>query len=127
MAQWSNEVLQLSKAIAHAEGFGPPDALPTKARNPGDVTGSDAGSFQTNGVANPEGVWNFVNLEDGWQALYIKVDRILRGKSHTYPLTLTLEQVGERYAGIGHPEWAVNVSSYLGVHTSTTLAQLSSS
>ena len=126
MSNWPNSVLQLAKAIAHAEGFGPPENLPTRANNPGDLTGLDAAGFPTNGTANDEGVWNFVNLADGWEALYIKVNRMLAGRSAVYPLTMTLEQVGLKYSG-GNPDWAANVAAFLGVPTTTTLAELADS
>ena len=96
---WPDCVLKLAKAIANAEGFDNSDALPTRANNPGDLTGSDGGSFRTLGTMNPEGVLHFENLEDGWQALYIKVNRMLSGKSTMYPLNLTLDRVGLRYSG----------------------------
>ncbi len=121
--EWSPQVLKFAHAISVAEGFGPPGNLPTRANNPGDLTGIDKGSFATNGTANKEGVWNFVNLVDGWSALYLKVDRILRGASKVYPLTMTLEEMGTRYAGVGKPEWAINVAKDLGVPVTMTLQQ----
>ena len=120
---WPDCVLKLAKAIAHAEGFGEANAVPTLANNPGDLTGSDAGSFQTAGVMNREGVLKFVNLADGWQALYVKCNRMLSGKSTVYPLDMTLERVGLRYSG-GDPNWSKNVAAYLGVPESTTLQEL---
>ena len=120
---WPDCVLKLAKAIAHAEGFGLPDAIPTRANNPGDLTGADAGSFRTMGTMNPEGVLHFVDVADGWQALYIKVNRMLSGKSLVYPLDMTLERVGLRYSG-GKPEWASNVAEYLGVPVTATLQEL---
>lgn len=121
---WPDSVLRLAKAFSVAEGFGDPEALPTRANNPGDLTGSDGGSFQTHGTANSEGVLIFSSVHDGWQALYMKVNRMLAGKSKTYPLTLTLEQVGLKYSG-GNPDWAENVAKYLGVPVTTTLRELS--
>lgn len=123
MEQWPDSVLKVAKAFSVAEGFGDPDAVPTRANNPGDVTGADANGFQTNGVVNKEGVVRFVNLVDGWEALYVKVNRMLSGKSYVYPLTMTLEQVGMKYSG-GDVNWAQNVADYLGVPTTTTLTQL---
>jgi hypothetical protein len=122
---WSNSVLKFARAIAHAEGFGDPDAIPTKANNPGDLTGADGGSLRVIGTMNKEGVLHFENLDDGWLALHIKVDRMLSGKSKVYPLTLTLEQVGIRYSGSDSGDWARNVASYLGVTPQTTLQELS--
>jgi len=121
--EWPQSVVKLAKAIAQAEGFGPPKAIPTLGNNPGDLTGSDAGTFATLGVMNAEGVVRFTNLADGWTALYIKCNRMLSGKSLIYPLTLTLAQVGMKYSG-GNPAWSRNVAAALGVPETTTLAQL---
>jgi len=118
-AVWSQAVLQLAKAISIAENS------PPGWHNPGSLTGADAGSFQTNGFGNAEGVWKFVRMEDGWSALFIKVNRMLVGKSSVYPLTLTLEQVGLKYSS-GNPDWSKNVAEYLGVPVTTTLEQLAS-
>lgn len=117
---WPPCVLKLAKAISVAE------SSPPEWHNPGSLTGSDSGSFQTSGTGNAEGVWKFVNEADGWQALYIKVNRMLSGKSTVYPLNMPLERVGIRYSG-GDPNWAKNVAAYLGVPESTTLQELASS
>ncbi len=115
---WPDSVLRLAKAISVAEGSNP------EWNNPGDLTGADAGSFLTCGVANSEGVLKFVNAEDGWMALYAKVNRMLSGKSKVYPLDMSLERVGLLYSG-GDPNWAVNVSRELAVPVTTTLQELS--
>ena len=114
---WPPSVLRVAKAISVAENS------PVEWNNPGSLTGEDAGSFRTNGVANSEGVWKFVDLVDGWNALCNKVNRMLSGKSHVYPLTYTLAQTGLKYSG-GDPNWAKNVATYLGVPETTTLQEL---
>jgi hypothetical protein len=123
MADFPSNVLKFAKVISVAEGFGQPDAIPTKANNPGDLTAGDAGGFQTTGVMNKEGVVRFANLSDGWLALYVKVNRILEGHSSAYPLSLTLEQMGLKYSG-GDPNWSKNVANYLGINEGITLAEL---
>ena len=114
--KWSTPVLQFAKAIAVAENS------PVAWNNPGSLTGTDAGSFATCGFGNAEGVWKFVNAEDGWNALYIKVDRIFRGKSTIYPLSMTVEQFGLRYSG-GDPNEGKNIASYLGIDPASTLQE----
>jgi hypothetical protein len=123
MANWPNSVIKFAQAIAKAEGFGLADAIPTIANNPGDLTGKDAGSFPTMGTANMEGVIKFMNLQDGWTALYVKVSRMLAGGSKVYTPNLTLAQVGMLYSG-GDKNWATNVAAELGVPETTTLAEL---
>jgi hypothetical protein len=118
MVEWSESVVRLANAIKKAENS------PVEWNNPGSLTGSDAGGFQMDGFGNKEGVWKFVNAADGWQALYLKIDRMLSGKSKVYHLTDTLETVGMKYSG-GDPNWAINVAAALGVDPSTTLEELS--
>ena len=117
MQAWPDNVIRVAKAFAVAEGSNP------SWNNPGDLTGADCGAFLTCGTANAEGVWKFVNEADGWTALYIKVARMLAGKSKVYPLDMMLEQVGLKYSG-GDPNWAINVAKELGVSVTTTLREL---
>jgi hypothetical protein len=124
MTEFPSSVMKVAKAISVCEGFGLPNALPTRANNPGDVTTGDAGGFQISGVMNNEGVVRFVNLADGWQALYLKVARMLAGKSKVYPLTMTLEEMGRRYSGSTDGAWAKNLAEQLGLTLNSTIADL---
>lgn len=117
---WSDQTKKLAWAISKAEGFGTPGAIPTTANNPGDLTFADG--FPTEGRANSEGVLKFVNLADGWQALYHQCDLMLSGKSKVYQLNDTLADVAIKYAH--DPNWGVNVAAALGVPVTTTLAEL---
>lgn len=111
---YSRAVYLLSHAIMVAEGSNP------AWNNPGDLTGADAGSFATCGTANSEGVLKFLNAEDGLNALYTKINRILAGKSHVYPLSMTFQALGHLYAD-GAPEWAQNVTRILQVPLDMTI------
>ena len=114
---WPNNVIKIALAIKKAEGSNP------DWNNPGDLTGADAGIFPTCGIANSEGVLKFVNAEDGWNALCIKVNRMLAGKSHVYPLTMTLAELGMKYSG-KDPNWAKNVAAELHVPETITIQEL---
>jgi hypothetical protein len=113
---WPANVIQFANAIKVAEGSDP------AWNNPGDLTGADRGTFQVVGLANAEGVWKFMYPEDGWNALCIKVERMLTGRSRVYPLTMTLAEVGMQYSG-GDPNWAENVAAELSIPITTTLAE----
>jgi hypothetical protein len=108
-------VYKFARAISVAEGSNPLWC------NPGDLTISLG--FPNDGPQNADGVLKFVNVADGWYVLYHQCWVMLTGKSHEYALTDTIEQVGMKYSD-GDPNWAMNVANYLGVPTSTTLAQL---
>jgi len=118
---WPEPVVKFAEAISKAEGFGVAGAVPTSYNNPGDLTGADRGAFPVVGC-NAEGIWHFVNVEDGWQSLYVKVARMLSGRSRIYPLEFTIEQVGLTYAH-GDPSWGRNVAAALGVEPTLTLAE----
>lgn len=117
LAPWSDGVIRFSMAVAAAEGSDP------AWNNPGDLTGMDSGGFPTVGFGNKEGVWKFLNADDGWTALFIKIHRMLSGKSMVYPPTMTLMQMGMKYSG-GDPNWALNVSNILDVSEELTLQQI---
>jgi hypothetical protein len=124
---FSAKVVQLAQAIARAEGFGVPGAIPTRGNNPGDLT--RAFGFQTAGTLNKEGVLQFVNLADGWNALYAIVAYWLGGSDSLYPLSLTIEQVAGNYvdgpnaAGFstGAENWSNSVANSLGLSVTNTL------
>src|ERR1700733_12437194 len=113
---WTVAVLRFAHAIAFAEGSN------LTWNNPGDMKFADG--FPTCGFGNTEGVLKFVNMADGWEALYHQCDLMLTGKSHEYALTDTLEEVGVKYSG-GDTDWAKNVAWYFGVPVTTTLQGLS--
>ena len=115
--------VKLAQAIAREEGFGPVQNLPTRANNPGDLTGADAGSFPTLGIMNAEGVIHFARVEDGWTRLYVKTTRMLYGPWETYQPTDTLLQAGIKYSG-GNLNWGPNVANFLGVSPGITLKEL---
>ena len=119
---WPASVIKFALAVSVAEGFGPPENLPTRANNPCDLTRGDAAGLNILGIMNKEGVMHFEKLEDGWTAAYVKFNRMLSGHSLQYPLIWTLEQVGAKYSG-GNPDWATNVARELGVLPTTTLEQ----
>jgi hypothetical protein len=111
----TDDVKRVAEAIAKAEGS------PPEWNNPGDLTYADG--YPNRGPQNADGVLAFVNLSDGWNALYHQVELMLTGKSHVYAPTDTLEEVGRKYSN-GDPNWAINVAEELGVPVTTTLQQL---
>ena len=117
MTDWPENVIRLANAIKVAEGS------PPEWGNPGSLKSGDSGGFQLNGLGNAEGVVKFVNAEDGWNALCMKLNRILAGKSLVYPLTMTLAEMGLKYSG-NDPNWSINVARELGVSQDITLADL---
>lgn len=122
-------IKRFSEAVAHEEGFfvetrgGKPD-IPERANNPGDL--SDEGDIG-NGViqtAGPNGakITIYSTPSDGWAALARKVRRMLSGASEVYLLSMTVEQVGQKWSGTS--TWGQNVAAFLGVPPTTTLAEI---
>lgn len=117
-------VEKFCQAIATAEGFGPPEKLPTRCNNPGDLTDDGdvgLGTAQSAGLGAAK-ITIYRSLDDGWDALRKKVRRMLEGKSQVYHLWMTIDMVGQVYAR--NPEWAINVARELGVPVTMTLKDL---
>lgn len=105
---------RIARAIAKAEGYGVPGAIPTVRNNPGNIRSLTA----------PYPVATYASPEEGWAALYRQVGRMLAG-SALYPADWTIEQVAKRYTGEAqYMNWARNVASELGVPTTAIFSQL---
>jgi hypothetical protein len=112
-----------ASAIAHAEGFYVTGSIPQRANNPGDLTDDGDvghGFIESSGPMGAK-ITVYGSVEDGWAALNKKVARMLNGASHVYPLSMTIMEVGLKYAGSA--AWAQNVATKLGIDTRTTLAE----
>lgn len=105
---------QLAEAIALAEGYGVPGAIPTVANNPGDL--------KVGGPSIGSGISVFQTPEQGWDALYRQLVAIRDGRSAYYDTSTTLADMGQRWAG--DHAWAGNVARTLGVSVETTLAEI---
>jgi len=95
----------LAAAIAYAEGFGVPGAIPTVRNNPGDLTQS--------GV-----IATYPDSTAGYTALETQLQTIAAGRSRYYNPNMSIAQIGSIYAN-GDPNWASNVADYLGVSPDT--------
>lgn len=110
------KVVLLAQAIAKAEGFGVPGALPTRCNNPGDLEVGDVGK----GIE--QGKTIFPTEQAGWNALEHQVDLMLNGHSHVYKPSMTFLQVAQLYTGgDASPAWAQIVAQKLGVSVTNTL------
>lgn len=117
-------VEKFAQAIASAEGFGPPENLPTRCNNPGDLT--DDGDIGL-GTARSAGfgaanITIYRTPEDGWNRLRNKIRMMLEGRSKVYHLWMTIAMVGEVYARDAN--WGINVARDLGVPVTTPLQDL---
>lgn len=109
-------VIRLAQAIAKAEGFGPPENLPTRINNPGDLELGDRG-YGTQG-----GKTVFASVQEGWERLYHECWLMLSGNSHVYSPTASLLQIAKKYTGGDAPQaWAAIVAQEIGIHPLDTL------
>lgn len=118
MVDITSKIQEFAQAIAHAEGFGVPGAVPTIFHNPGDLGPGDtgiAGSAHGGSVVS-----QLPDDATGWAMLYRKVGNIFAGKSNVYSTSMTIREVAQRYAG-DWQNWANNVAADLGVSVDTTL------
>lgn len=113
------KISALAQAIATAEGFGIPGAVPTRANNPGDLVNGDIGL----GVANSAGVTIYASVSDGWGALYHQLNLIFTGQSNVYSSDFDFATFARLWTGGDNfSAWAANVVSMIGANTSSTLA-----
>jgi len=117
----------LAHAIAKAEGFGVPDALPTRCNNPGDMKLGDRGWGTVEGKTQyPKADWaaELGDREDGASALRRECLAILVGASHIYALGWDFSALGAVWTGYDNwEEWCKVVCKELGAARGTTLAQ----
>lgn len=107
----------LAQAIANAEGYGVPNAIPTNANNPGNLKIGDVGNGTVGGITI------FSTAEDGWTALQGQLTKMFNGTSNVYNPSMTIEQVGQLWSN-GDPNWSNNVSNSLSTSSQTPLSSL---
>ncbi len=109
-------IARFAYAIAHAEGFGVPDALPTRAHNPGDLKLGDRG----NGTIQGKTV--FASDADGWLALKAQIRLMWLDRSDYYGPDDTFQEIAVTWTGGDNWQaWLSIVSRDLGVTAQTTL------
>jgi hypothetical protein len=99
----------LASAIAHAEGFGVPGAIPTLAHNPGDLVmpwlkGPKMGAA---------GIHIFPDDATGWAALEHELSDIMCGKSCVYTRSMTILDMAQKWTITQQSFWANNVADFL--------------
>jgi hypothetical protein len=117
LATVTESIQSFAQAIAKAEGFGIPGAIPTMAHNPGDLvvpgwTGAKLGS---------EGISVFGSDDEGWQRLYHQLNLIVSGQSRVYTLDDTISSMADKWTNTNSKAWALNVAGALGVSTDAAL------
>lgn len=121
---YSEAIKRVARAIASAEGFGVPGAIPTVANNPGDlvIPGWSPTIGDSTGMGGP-GIAVFDSVDYGWSRLYRQLALILQGGSAHYNLDMSIADMGQKWA-YGDPNWAHNVARALNVSTNTPLWQV---
>ena len=109
----TRKIKRIAEAIAKAEGYGVPGAIPTVRNNPGNLKGPDG-----------EIRW-FPTPEDGWNALYRQVTMMFTGESRYYRPDMTIAEIARIYTGEStYMNWASNVARFLGVTPETRLIEV---
>lgn len=112
----SPKIASIAAAIGHAEGFGLPNAIPTRANNPGDLKLGDLGHGAISGKTI------FATVEDGWNALRKQINLMATGRSDYYQPTDTWRRIAQVWVGTSdYPNWMNTVTSDLGVSPDSTL------
>lgn len=108
----------IDSAIASAEGYGIPKAIPTLTNNPGDLENGDIGyGMMGNGITN------YPSIEAGMRALDAQISAIANGTSKNYSPNESINSIGQKYAGQGTQgsNWANNVANALGISPNSSL------
>jgi len=120
----------LAHAIAKAEGFGVPGALPTRINNPGDMELGDRGwGTEAAKTIYPKADWNadFSDKTDGCSALRRECFAILTGASHSFDLSYSFAQLAQEWTGNDHEgDWCNTVTQALALSSETTLQEYAS-
>ncbi len=95
----------LAAAIAHAEGFGVPGAIPTIAHNPGNLVCA----WLVGPKLGAEGIHIFENDATGWAALEHQLDLIRRRKSDVYVPSMTIGDMAAHWTRTQQTDWVRNV------------------
>ncbi len=109
-------VERIARAIARAEGYYMRSSvpnLPQRRNNPGNL------KLKGNEITA------FASAEEGWQALYRQVERMLTGASRHYKPWQTIREIALIYTGGDKPEaWAGIVARELRVTPQTRLGEV---
>ena len=109
-------VLRWAQAMAKAEGFGPPQNLPTRINNPCDLELGDRG------FGTQAGKTVFNDLADGWAAACHESWLMLTGNSHFYNPIKTFLQIAVLYTGNDNAQaWATTASGAISLKPNNTL------
>jgi hypothetical protein len=115
-----NRKTKLMVAIASAEGFGQPNAIPTDANNPGDLTKS-LGFSTTGETLGGAKIVVFSSEDDGWGALDRQLTLIQNGTS-LHKLTDSILAFAQSYTATEQEAWANNVAASLGTSPDSLLS-----
>jgi len=106
-------------AIAKAEGYGVPGAIPTRANNPGDLTRS-LGFSTTGERLGSAAIVVFSDAANGWSALERQLTLIETGQS-IHKLSDTILAFAHSYTATEQDVWAANVAAEIGLDPNATL------
>jgi hypothetical protein len=105
-------IWDVARAIAIAEGYGPPMNNPTRLCNPGDISdGASQYGFEDHSGSK---VTHFPDHATGWNWLYNKLLNVQAGGSKVYSNNMTWTQFAQKYAG-NWQAWVNNVTRELSV------------
>jgi hypothetical protein len=123
----TNGLQKFAQAIARAEGYGIPNAIPTVANNPGDLVipnwklgtlGSGISIFDPDTAQQP------VQPNGGWFRLYNQLYLISSGASKIYSVNDTIAQMAAKWTETDQDSWAKNVADFLGVDVETSIGTI---
>jgi hypothetical protein len=119
-ATWpqGDRIWDCCRAIAYAEGYNLPNAVPYLLNNPGDISdGADVFGSETHSGSH---VTHFPDAVTGWSWLYAKLQHAASGQSSVYDPSMSWREIGVKWAG-NAATWSTNVATRLGVDVDSSL------
>jgi hypothetical protein len=114
---------------AFAQAIAGQENVDSSANNPGALSAGDVDSSNIVGTFNSAGVVIINDIQNGWSALFSKLQNIMSGASTVFNPGMTIQQFVGTYT-TGNPDddsdatnnYAQGVADSLGVTTDTTLS-----
>lgn len=107
-----DNIWNVARAIAMAEGANVSGSNPDRLNNPGDI--SDGYSTYGGEAHSGSNITQFPDKVTGWQHLYNKLKNISNGNSSVYSVDWTWTQFAQKWAG-DWQDWVNNVTEILSV------------
>ena|SRR5258708_3959070 len=115
-----DKLQEFAHAIARTEGFYAKRSLPNRLRNPGDIRSRLRHAYSGQ-IGLYHGYVVFRRNQDGWNALYTQLQKVIDATSRFYTQDMTMAQIAKVYAT--SPQWPRTLCKILKITPAMTFEQ----